>query len=1644
MKKISLIFLYTVVTSLALWAEIKLPAVFSDNMVLQRDQEINIWGWGDKNEKIKVAFNGQVLTTKTDKAGNWKVTLRPIPFGGPYTLEIQGKNSRITKENILVGDVWLCSGQSNMVWTVANSMNANSEIKAADYSQIRSFNVVHEMAVAPKNDFNGKWEICSPATAGDFSAVAYYFARKLYMETGIPIGIINSSWGGTDIETWISPDVFSSLNDSFKVKYKRNEKPDDFFVQNEKNRWLYETALENDLGLKEEWQNPSTDISGWGDLPVPQIWESPDLADMDGVVWMQYDLVLPEFAGGKPAILRLGKIDDNDDTWINGIKVDPNVAPSLLYNAMIHPIIRFALKGVIWYQGENNANQAYAYQTLFPSLITDWRTQWGQEFPFYWVQLANYMRPDDEPKESAWAELREAQTKALSLPKTGQAVTIDIGDAADIHPRNKQDVGLRLALIALNKEYGRKNKVYSGPVYKSMEVIGNKIAVTYDYIASGLKVSDKYGYITGFTIAGADKKFVWAKAYLEGNKVIVYSDKVQQPVAVRYNWANNTNGNLYNREGLPACPFRTDSLSPSNPIWNISFDDIQSLPDSWIVKGKAGIDQATGFKGHSLVLEKTEDTLLEPVSVETPDFAVSPGNWNVSFAAKSDLRSMDNSYKGSLFLKLFDKNKKQMEDAALGALYGYRNWKQEERQIEIPQNVAFVRFFITIEKETPGKFWLDELSISPVKEDGNADNIKRMMFTTAQMGNLLYPDDSDEINIDVWTAKPLSEKERKLTIVLKDYWGAEQAEPIESRLELQEQKEKQCSYAAKINLGSLPLEVGRYYELHGVIRKDDGTVFTNYTSFAILPEAEANSYKPEEIPWTIRSWDNRYKAHVYLAHRLGIRICGIWGVMDADTTKQSAPCLDLIEELGMGFLTVANTHAIEKRSGNWRELMANDGELLRRGVRNFIAKYGHVRPMIVNLGNEPHNKGEDVKENVEAYRMVYEEIKKIDPSIFVLGTSIGPNEDFAKYGFGKWCDAYDFHVYEDALSVRNMVEVRYPELFKKYGQEKPVWSTELGLNSQGMARHAVAAELYRKTANFFAGGGANMCWFGLLYPDPDAKLHDSFGSAHNVFDCRYSKYAPKLDAIAYYNAVNSLGVKKPVEDKIYNEGVQAFLFRDNKENALQILYRENGRSDVFIPLKDVDEVKVIKIDGSIKRMNAGKKGITLSITDEPVLIEYKGGAKSLPAALEDPGIYLNNLKESVVAGEKSEFDVVLNDVPEHRVELQLPPFWTTNRNPATDAEGRKMIRYTFQIPVQSAVREADIAILIKDENNNIKGELSYRSPVTSALSLEILPMPLIEEEKPSVKLVIKNNSSVKQALTWNVELYGEQRLVEGLFTEIENTSAYFEKTPSGKLELAANSTKEIILPLADVDLYKVYKMKASVRDALGRTVEQDRPVSAFYGAPKVKKALTMDGKLDEEAWKSAPVRRVDKRDQVWIFVTKDQPVNEWTGADDLSADIRFLWDNDYLYVSLDVADDTAGKILHSDADLWKQDGLQFLIDPMRTSKHKIGKYDYSLGEGAKGLQAWCTLTAAGSAPTGNVPEIEIGLKREENGSGNVVYEIAIPWHRLAPFKPEAGGDLGFTLIVNEDDGNGRDSYIMWFGNASTKNIDTVGDLILME
>lgn len=611
-------------------------------MVLQQKHKVKIWGWADARERVTVEFNGQSAQTRADKEGTWEVLLEPMQAGGPHTMTIKGKNT-LTLDNVLIGEVWLCGGQSNMEWPVAASNNAEEEILNADYPNIRIFNVPNNLQFDPVKDIpDGEWQEVSPGTIGPFSAVGYFFGRNLHKNLDVPIGLVGSNWGGTVVETWISEESINTIDDfSREIETLNNIDPEEL---EEKARQKAEAIkaeidVENDGLVDGEaiWAAPDYDDSHWKTMELPGLWEQTALPNIDGIVWFRKTIELSEKEAGARAKLVAAKIDDSDMTWINGVlvgqtvnqyaelreysvpadilkpgknvitirvedtgggggvygsddifylqvgsnkinlsgawkyqlspenlqvsglKPGPNSFPTLLYNGMIYPIQNFAFQGAIWYQGESNAGRAKQYQRLFPLLIKDWRMNFlNPELAFIFVQLANYMEANEVPVESDWAELREAQAMALQLPNSGMAVTIDIGDPEDIHPGNKQDVGLRLALAARKVVYG-EDIVFSGPVYKSMEVKDNKAIIAFDHIGSGLTTTNKYGYVMGFQIAGEDKNWKWAKAKIIDDKVVVYCEDIENPVAVRYAWSNNPeDANLYNEEGLPASPFRTD------------------------------------------------------------------------------------------------------------------------------------------------------------------------------------------------------------------------------------------------------------------------------------------------------------------------------------------------------------------------------------------------------------------------------------------------------------------------------------------------------------------------------------------------------------------------------------------------------------------------------------------------------------------------------------------------------------------------------------------------------------------------------------------------------------------------------------------------------------------------------------------------------------------------------------------------------------------------------------------------------------------------------------------------------------------------------------------------------------------------------
>ncbi|HVT30182.1 MAG TPA: sialate O-acetylesterase [Lacipirellulaceae bacterium] len=502
----------TVCPAVPLHAEVRLPAMFTDHAVLQRDMPVPVWGWADPGEKVTVTIAGQTHKTKADDKGNWLVKLDPLQVGKPLTMTVTEGNeakSHVEVNDIRVGEVWLCSGQSNMEFPLGRAANGDLEVAAANHPDIRLVRVKEPGSQTPVKDFHGQWEVCKPAAAAGFSAVGYFFGLELHDQLQVPIGLIDDSWGGSSCEAWIRRDRLEG------------------------------NPLYADL------------LKRWDDLV--KNWDK-DKANADLAAWRKKAAAARK--AGKPR--PVGRPE----------AISPAVGnhrPANLYHARVEPIMPYAIRGVIWYQGESNADRAYQYRDMFPLLIKSWREDWRQgEFPFYWVQLADFMAQKPQPSESAWAELREAQTMTQDrLPNTGQAVIIDLGEASDIHPRNKMEVGRRLARWALARDYGR-DIVCQSPRYDSMEKKGNKILVKFKDVAGGLRSVDAKR-VEGFAIAGADRNWVWAKAQIlkpdhgaKADTVEVWNNDVPEPVAVRYAWADNPVCNLYNESLLPVTPFRTD------------------------------------------------------------------------------------------------------------------------------------------------------------------------------------------------------------------------------------------------------------------------------------------------------------------------------------------------------------------------------------------------------------------------------------------------------------------------------------------------------------------------------------------------------------------------------------------------------------------------------------------------------------------------------------------------------------------------------------------------------------------------------------------------------------------------------------------------------------------------------------------------------------------------------------------------------------------------------------------------------------------------------------------------------------------------------------------------------------------------------
>jgi sialate O-acetylesterase len=623
------------------FTQLRLSAFFSDHMILQRDKPVKIWGGAKVGDVVNLSIGTISGSATADKNGHWLITLPAFAAGGPYTISVKTKNESKVFTDVLFGEVWLCSGQSNMQFRVREAVNAKYEMHRANNPLIRQVEVHQKLSFHPEPFIDStEWVISTPQTTGEFTAVGYFFARDIYERLHVPVGLIHDNWGGSQVESWISKNDMMGSGD---LKEYASQMPDNWDQSNaNKEKKLSDSLYILNHGqmpdaMEEDILKPGYSLSGWMPTSAPGDLDWNGLPSYRGEAYMVKEIWVDSIQAALPSTLSLGTDDIRFSFFLNGkplsfsadkniliplpagswkpginillVKIGNQSLPdrmpmgihgnkdqvyvdfegerislandkwkvmpvlknphhyrqwmnnegTIIYNAMLHPLIPLGIRGVLWYQGESNTDRAVEYGRTFPLMIESWRKEWKDDFPFLFVQLASFGKYEPLSAGCKWAELRESQSKTLSLPKTGMAVTTDVGDSSDIHPKNKQDVGRRLAAIALNDVYGFP-QTHSGPVYKSVSFSNGQAILSFTSIEKGLMAKNMYGNLAGFIIAGPDRKFYYAHAVIRGDEVLVYADSVSNPVAVRYGWTNSpVDINLYNVEGFPASPFRTDN-----------------------------------------------------------------------------------------------------------------------------------------------------------------------------------------------------------------------------------------------------------------------------------------------------------------------------------------------------------------------------------------------------------------------------------------------------------------------------------------------------------------------------------------------------------------------------------------------------------------------------------------------------------------------------------------------------------------------------------------------------------------------------------------------------------------------------------------------------------------------------------------------------------------------------------------------------------------------------------------------------------------------------------------------------------------------------------------------------------------------------
>jgi hypothetical protein len=1086
--------------------------------------------------------------------------------------------------------------------------------------------------------------------------------------------------------------------------------------------------------------------------------------------------------------------------------------------------------------------------------------------------------------------------------------------------------------------------------------------------------------------------------------------------------------------------FGGELFSREAELPNGSFEE--ELPGSWKVTGIGEVDESEKVDGKSSLKLSRDPVNLPETGVVSEPFRLKPGVWEFSAATMSGLYSPDSSFNVSITLQGFGPSGEEIKSRRILALSGTSPWKLHKEKVTVPPGVVSGKIDVRFNK-THGSFRLDAVKLDYLGESLPMEGgDRKVVFRSNRIGNLFYPGDAVAFEMVLETPTDLPQDRRVVEWQVTDFYGSPQAGLRSAALESDGRTAEGWKvYRAVIDAQDLPLKTGPYYEIR--TRFDLGaTVPARETvSFAILPEARTRDLNPMDTPFGAHTWNATVFEYFPLAARLGIRRCLVFWDFPAE-----APYTPAFDE----------GRAWESRLGWPRRFgMAPYGvlypmmriehgekpeysdEALREGIRQSIEKYRGAGLWGFQIGNEPPSWNPAmVKRDVEAYRVAYETIKKTDPDFFVIGSAIGPNETFFRAGFQPWQDAYNIHAYADLGELRQEMQ-KYRALFEKYGGEKPIWSTEIGSMSQGLPRDVIARDILRKAVCFLADGGGFFTWFSIGgMPDPDGERSGGYSDSMDLFAARYNMHLPRLDAVSYYHLIDQIGTKRFVEERLYSGGGHAFLFRDAQGQALIVLWNASSECDVALPLDGVFDVGLVAMNGVSRRLSAESGPLQLRVGSDPVFVSFRSDRFSLPAEMPAAeAMCILEKPDEMIEGREAFFRI--KESTGRPVSLSGPFGWKIVRD--SSPEGEAIFR--VGVPAVTAARLATFTVTDETVARPGNTHLTFSVPVRSKIEVQLRPLAGRTEGDAAIELTLVNHAPQPQEVDWKAEILGELPMAGGTYriSDERPSRAFLAATATGRVTLAPSETRNIPLALSETDRQTLYKIRATAADAAtGNTVKRERWFGGFARAVRVSGGVKVDGVLDETFWSQAPAYRIDEARQFHAVEPEAKP---WTGREDLSGTVRFAWDESHLYVAVQVVDDVFANPA-SDSQIWRQDGLQFLIDPFRQERESRGRYDYSMGLGRKGIQAWCHKSADAAAPAGEAPDIRLAVVPGPGGPGNRIYEVAIPWTRLAPFRPEAGSNFGLTMVLNEDDGPGRLSTMGWFGGVHLKESLFVGDVVL--